>query len=243
MVEDGQPDSADIHKQNGGNPLTGPMQPSHFTVGLESATEHVLAWRIRTFLQKENTVADQKSRAMRDRCDWMLNSHVFNHIQSLMGPLETDLFASRLAKQLLRFFSWRPDPEVERTNAFSQNWLIARCYANSPWCLIPYCLSQARQQMARMVIITILWNSQPWFPTILGLLEDFPRLLPARANLVIFPTDQEFIMKQGVSELVTRPISGNPSHHKEFPQRLQTSSYPPGELRPSWTITHCLPNG
>ena len=45
-VEDGQPDSGDLHKQNGGSPLTGPMHPSYFTVGLESATEHVPGCRI-----------------------------------------------------------------------------------------------------------------------------------------------------------------------------------------------------
>ena len=87
---------------------------------------------------KEKTVANQESRAMRNRCDWMLNPYVFNQIQSLMDPCEIDLFASRLTKQLPRFFSWRPDPEAERTDAFSQNWLIVRCYANPPWCLIPY---------------------------------------------------------------------------------------------------------
>ena len=140
-------------------------------------------------------------------------------------------------------FSWRLDPEAEGTDAFSQNWAMAKCYANPPWCLIARCLSQVRRQMARMVIITPLWNSQPWFPTILGLLENFPRLLPARTDLVVLPTMQEFVMKQGVPELVAWPISGDPLHHKEFLQRLQSSSCLLGELRPSRTITHCLPNG
>ena len=54
---------------------------------------------------KENTVADQESRTMRDRCDYMLNPHVFNQIQSQMGPCIIDLFASHLTRQLPRFYS------------------------------------------------------------------------------------------------------------------------------------------
>ena len=68
-----------------------------------------------------------------------------------------------------------------------------------------------------------------------GLLEDFPRLLPARTDRVILPADQEFIMKLGVLELIVWPISGNPLRHKEFLQRLHTYSYPLGEQRPSRT--------
>jgi len=34
------------------------------------------------------------------------------------------------------------------------------------------------------------------------ILKDYPRILPARDNLVILPLRQEFIMNQGVLELV-----------------------------------------
>ena len=50
---------------------------------------------------------------MRDHCDWMLNRSVFQQINTAMSPLEMDLFASQLTKQLLRFYSWRPDQEAE----------------------------------------------------------------------------------------------------------------------------------
>jgi len=49
-------------------------------------------------------------------------------------------------------------------------------------------------------------------------------------------------MKQQVPELVAWPISGNPLHHEEFLQRLQSSSCPPGEQKPSPTTTPYLPN-
>ena len=70
----------------------------------------------------QNTIADEESRMMKDRTDWKLNPEVFRQINRRLGPQTVDLFASRLTTQLPRFFSWRPDPEAEALNAFSQQW-------------------------------------------------------------------------------------------------------------------------
>jgi len=192
---------------------------------------------------KLNVIADMESRTMRDRCDWMLNPNIFNRIQSQMGPCKIDLFASCLTRQLPRYYSWRPDLEAEGTDAISQDWSTTRGYANPLWCLIPRCLSQMKQQRARLVMVTPLWRTQPWFPTILGVLEDYPRLLNSQEDLIMLPTDQDFIMDQGVPELVAWPISGNPSNHEEFLLKLQTSSCPHGGQRHNQTTTLCLPDG
>ena len=95
-----------------------------------------------------NTIVDQESRIMRDRSDWMLNPRIFSKIQQKWGPLEVDMFASRLTTQLKRFFSWRPDPEAEALNAFNQNWsnLQGRGYANPPWNLVGRVLNRIQQQ-------------------------------------------------------------------------------------------------
>ena len=93
----------------------------------------------------ENVVADQESRAMGDRCDWMLDPTVFKQIQAQMGPCEVDLFAFRLTKQLPGFYSWRPDPEAEGVDAFNQDWSQVRGFANPPWCLISRCLAQVKR--------------------------------------------------------------------------------------------------
>ena len=100
-----------------------------------------------------NTIADQESLVMRDRSDWMLNPRIFNKIQQKWGPLEVDMFASRLTTQLKRFFSWRPDPEAEALDAFNQNWgnLQGRGYANPPWNLVGRVLNRVRQQQVTLV--------------------------------------------------------------------------------------------
>ena len=169
-----------------------------------------------------NIQADEESRTAKDRCDWMLNQSIFQRINSVMGPLEMDLFASRLTKQLPRFYSWRPDPEAEATDAFMQNWAAYRGFANPPWCLIHRCLTKLKKQTARMVLITPLWKTQPWYPLLLELLEDLPRRIPHQPDLVVMPQGQEFLMQQGVPQLVAWPISGNPIHHEVFLRRLQT---------------------
>ena len=119
------------------------------------------------------------------------------------------------------YYSWRPDAEENGTDAFSHDWSTSKGYANPPWCLIPRCLSQMKRQWARLIMITPLWRTHPWFPTILGVLEDYPHLLTSQEDLIMFPIDQEFIMNQGVPELVAWPISGNPSNHEEFLHKLQ----------------------
>ena len=124
----------------------------------------------------QNTIADKESRVMKDRTDWMLNPEVFHRIDRLLGPLAVDLFASRLTNQLPRYFSWRPDPEAEAMNAFSQQWdkLGGKGYANPPWNLVGRTLSQVQAQRASIVMVAPVWKTQTWYPTLLGMLTDFP---------------------------------------------------------------------
>ena len=126
----------------------------------------------------------------------MLNHSVFQAIHQQLGPLKLGLFASWLTTLLPRYYSWRPDPEAEAADAFTQNWAQSRGYANPPWYLINCFLHQVSQQQARIVMVMPWWSTQAWFPVILAMLEDYPRLLPSRRDLVNLPTGQEFIMPQ-----------------------------------------------
>ena len=88
-----------------------------------------------------NTVADLELRSERDWSDWMLAYEVFQKINQIFGPLEVDLFASRLTHQIPRFFSWKMDPLAEAVDAFQQDWKSVNSYANLPWCLIGHVLN------------------------------------------------------------------------------------------------------
>jgi len=57
-----------------------------------------------------NGVADKESREMLDRSDWKLNPAILAKVEQIWGPIEVDLFASRLTTQCPVYFSWQPDP-------------------------------------------------------------------------------------------------------------------------------------
>ena len=83
-----------------------------------------------------------------------------------------DLFATRFSRQLPSYFSWRPHPEAEATDAVYQN---LRAYARPPWCLIGRVLAKALCQKVTLVLVTPCW---PWFPQLMEMLIDFPLVLP-----------------------------------------------------------------
>ena len=117
-----------------------------------------------------NEEADEESRIMKDRSDWMLCPEIFRSIQAQLGPLEIDLFASRLTIQLPTYVSWRPDPEALVTDAFSMNWNGLKAYTNPPWNMISRVLGQVGQQEATIVLVAPVWKTQAWYSLLLTLL-------------------------------------------------------------------------
>ena len=81
---------------------------------------------------------DAESWVVTNRIDWKLNPAIFAQI----NHLEVDLFATCLITQCQRYFSWWQDPYVEATDAFLQNWIHCRGYANPLWNLIGKTISQ-----------------------------------------------------------------------------------------------------
>lgn len=69
----------------------------------------------------ENITVDEESRVMKDRSNWLLNRQVFRKILLCFLSMDVDLFMFCRYFQLPRYFSWRPDPAAEATDAFLQN--------------------------------------------------------------------------------------------------------------------------
>ena len=118
-----------------------------------------------------NTTADTESQTIRDRKDWILCTCIFQAISKAFMPLEVDLFASRLTYQTPRFFNWRPNPLAEAVNTSLKG------FANPPWYLISWVLSQVHRQQAQLVLIASVWKGQTWYPLLMEILWDFPRLI------------------------------------------------------------------
>ncbi|XP_065189509.1 uncharacterized protein LOC135820128 [Sycon ciliatum] len=189
----------------------------------------------------KNVVADEESRTMKDRSDWMLHPRVFQVINKIMGPLDVDLFASRLTHQLPLFASWRPDPMAMETNAFSLDWTRYHGYVNPPWNLIGRTLAKVKEQEAQVILVAPVWPSQPWYPLLLELLIAEPLLLPEMDNL-IQPTHS--VNRPDINpRLAAWNICGKSSRAMKFQQRLQTSSSHRGERSLVRRMIPCLTNG
>ena len=180
---------------------------------------------------KQNVGADLLSRSIVDLHEWMLDPMIFQVINSLWGPLQVDLFASRITKQLPRFFSWKPDPLAEAVDAFKQTWMGFTGYANPPWGLIGRCVQYTLQQGATIVLITPLWPGQPWYPTLFPLLLDNPRLLPLSPDLLMSPQGLKIPLPKRANQLVAWYISGNRTKVQESQMRLLPSCSPHGEAQ------------
>ena len=164
-----------------------------------------------------NSVADAESRKMMDRSDWKLNPVIFQRVVDRYGPIEIDLFASRLTTQCRRYFSWRPDPSAEATDAFLQDWSGLRGYANPPWSLIGRVLAQVRSQQARVTLLTPVWKTQPWYPLLLEMLVDHPSLIRDTPWVrVVGDRSQESLDPQ----LAVWHISGISAEAKSFRRKL-----------------------
>ena len=68
----------------------------------------------------------------------------------------------------------------EATDAFLQDWTMVKGFANPPWNLIPRVLVKAQCQGADLILVAPVWKTQPWYPFLLSILVDWPRLYPGR---------------------------------------------------------------
>jgi len=134
---------------------------------------------------KLNTKADKLSRQISSHNDWKLNPKAFQVLQQLRGPFDIDLFASRVNKQVERFFSWKPEPGAEAVDAFRQPWKRIKGWANPPFNLIGRVLSKVKKEKANLTLVAPIWPAQSWFPILLEMLSAEPIMLPDREDLFL----------------------------------------------------------
>ena len=87
--------------------------------------------------------------------------------------------------QLTRFFSWRPGPPTEATDALLQDWRDLKAYTNPPWNPIGRVQSKVEEQEAVVVLIAPIWESQPWYPRLLGLLTSLSLRIDTQAEVIM----------------------------------------------------------
>ena len=167
-----------------------------------------------------NIQADWESRNSSDPSDWQLGISLFKSINQRWGPLQIDLFANRHNSQLKRYISWKPDPYAEAVDAFQLSWKDLGAYLFPPFSLIPRCLAKVYKEQATVVIVTPTWQSQPWYPTLLEMVVDYPVLLPGSPDLLRSPRGEPHpLIDQGL-HLAVWKVSGNKPWQEGFRSKL-----------------------
>ena len=172
-----------------------------------------------------NSTADGESRTLQSSGEWMLERSICHRVMQALGPCSVDLFATRLNNQLERYVSWRPDPFAIATDTFTIPWQEEVGYAFPPFALIGRCLQKVRQEGCVLVLVTPVWDTQPWYPILLDLPVGYPLLLPLHNRLLVDPFNSVHpLVAQRQLRLAAWKLSGNPTLQREFQSKLQNSS-------------------
>ena len=82
-----------------------------------------------------------------------------------------------LNAQLPRYVSCNPDPHATFVDAFSIPWTGEYFYAFPPFSLIHKCLKKIEAEQAEGVLVVPAWTTQTWYPQVLQLLTQAPKLM------------------------------------------------------------------
>ena len=179
-----------------------------------------------------NVIADKLSRSHQILPgEWTLCPQVLNQLWHLWGAPHVDLFATTANARLPTYVSPLPELGAWRTDALSFSWTGLWAYAYPPTPLIPQVLEKVRTEECELILVAPAWPTQAWFPALLRLLIDHPRLLPARPTLLkqgprTFHTNPQMLALHGW-RLSSRPWGSRASH----PQWLGESLDLTGSLR------------
>ena len=144
--------------------------------------------------------------------EWMLHQDIFQKLSLLWGPFENDLFASRLNKQVCTYVSWKPDPGATAVDAVSIVWDRKPFYAFPPFSLIHRCLQKITADKAEGVMIVPMWPTQTYYPRMMSMLIQLPRLLPRKENLLRLPHSQKSHLLWMKMQLMACRVSRTPGY-------------------------------
>lgn len=188
--------------------------------------------------------ADAPSRQFNDRLEWELRDDVFQDVCKLWQQPSIDLFASRLNNKVGNYCSYKPDPYAAHIDAFTIDWgKFNCCYIFSPFSMTSRCITKVKTDRAQAILVCPLWPTQYWFPALMNILVDRPRVIRRSRTLLTLPhTDEEHPLWRKLTLIVCR-VSGIPSEAEDFQRKQPVSSLLPGENLPEVSTAHTSPNG
>ena len=196
---------------------------------------------------KLNVIADAESRALFDRTDWMVQPSVFRKIDRRTGPLEVDLFASRLTHQLPQFFSLKPDPLAIATDAFLLDWGSTEGICKPSMGVDRQSPITSTGANGRPGTSSTSLERSDMVPNTVGYADQLPPLLIPQIDNLMVQVHQGggggWHGPQLAPQLAVWHISGDVMKQKHFQKRLRTSCCHPGGRNPPPRMILCLENG
>lgn len=161
---------------------------------LRWAERHQISLRTQFISGLQNVVADAVSRQGQVLAtEWTLHQEVCKDLWRLWGQPSVDLFATSQNFRLQVFVSPFPDPMAIATDAFLFNWNQKELYAFPPMAIIRQVINKLQtSQDTYLTLIAPFWPRKEWFPDLLRLSVDAPRLLPQRRDLLRQPHFHRF---------------------------------------------------
>lgn len=156
----------------------------------------------------------------------MLDPKTFTKLDRVWGPHQVDCFAAMNNSQLKNYVSWLPDPFALHADFFSEEAPEGLLYAFPPFSRVLQTLAKLEREARKATVLVPFWPSRPFWPLLLGLLADWPILLPSNPLSLprgIFDPEVEIPTFQ----LLACSISGQQLETKAFQEtRLTTASKP-----------------
>ena len=182
----------------------------------------------------ENVIADSLSRPHQaPAMEWSLHPKICQKLWYLWGLPQVDAFATLLNAKLPLYFSPIPDQKAAGIDAFLQPWEGLFLYLFPPTKTLRRVLQKFRlSRGARAILIAPCWPQQSWFPDLLDLLVEEPRLLPLWKGLLRASVDRKECLHAGTMNLHAWRLSNISSEREAFRQRLQRCSPPATENLP-----------
>ena len=180
---DGQLNCGSLHKQTGGNTLSGDVRTpveNHDLVPSLSIT--LKAWHIPGCL---NVMVDLLSRSNQVQLtEWSLHPQVFKQICHKWFTPHVDLFATHLNHKLPLYVSPIPDPKAWDIDALNINWTGLTAYAYPPRALLHRVIKKIRQCHCLIILIAPGLSGMPWFWDLVQLSTKIPLQLPVSTTLL-----------------------------------------------------------